>query len=103
MSNIDDVILNRRTRGMPTNNFVEGKIRSITAEGILFTVPAWDNEMHVFGPAPWTRYRYRVEDTATGDHGLHTHEITDPPVGARCVVVFIGTGVSNPWVLGWWA
>lgn len=82
------------------DQFVEGKIKSITSDGAMFTVPDWDGGTHVFGPAPWPVSR--VEPAAVADLGLHDHDGTKPPAGSRCLVVFVGTGVDRPWILGWW-
>lgn len=79
---------------------VEGVVHSITASGMRFTVPDWDGGTHVFGPAPWPRSL--IEPTSVGDHGVHDHEGSPPVTGDRCAVIFIGNGIDNPWVIGFW-
>lgn len=99
MTGVEDVILGRSNGGVSRrgdSTIVEGRIQSATASGATFTVPSWDKGRHVFGPAPWPMSR--VEPTEG-----HDHIETTPPKGARCLVVFVGTGVSNPWILGWWS
>lgn len=90
---------------------VEGVVHSVVAAGLRFTVPDWDGGIHVFGPAPWPRSL--VEPTAlvtqsAGDPAhthadeAHDHVGSTPVVGDRCAVLFIGNGIDNPWVVGFW-
>lgn len=65
--------------------------------GVLFKIPAYSNTIE-FGPAKWIRSR--VEPAAGPD--MHDHVETLPPVGAVCLVIFVGPGVQRPWVVGWW-
>lgn len=90
MSDIDAVILGdtqgRRGGGEGAGaTFVEGRIQSVGPNGAMFTIPSWDNGHHVFGPAP------------------HVHSSTTPPPNALCLVIFMGTGIDHPWILGWWS
>lgn len=77
------------------NTFVEGSVVSITAAGLTFRVKEWDGGKHVFGPAPWPMSR--VESASA-----HDHAETKPSAGDRCLVLFLGSGISNPWVIGVW-
>lgn len=71
----------------PANaEFVEGECLSITSDGMYFKVPEWDGGRHSFGPAPWPK-------TALAEQ---------PVAGVRVLVLFLGGGVGNPWVLSWW-
>ncbi len=63
---------------------VEGRVLDVSGAGMRFVIPDWDEGKHVFGPAPWT-----ITPTA-------------PSSGARALVLFLGGGIENPWVLGWW-
>lgn len=75
--------------------FVEGSIVAVTAAGMTFRVKDWDGGKHVFGPAPWPMSRV---ESASG----HDHLETTPSAGARCLVLFLGSGIGNPWVIGVW-
>lgn len=77
------------------NTFVEGTVVAVTPAGMTFRVKSWDGGKHVFGPAPWPMSR--VESS-----GGHDHAETLPAAGARCLVLFLGDGISNPWVIGVW-
>jgi len=92
-----DLFAGRSTRRTQPSSpqIVEGLIKSVTADGAYFTVPTWDNGKHVFGPAPWPKSAVEVTSA-------HDHEATTPPAGSRCLVVFAGTGIESPWVIGWW-
>lgn len=95
------------------NTFVEGVVYDVTAEGMRFTVPSWDNGKHVFGPAPWPVTRMEPSahvHSVTLDTGsvetsstTHSHGESVPNRGARALVLFLGGGIENPWVVGWWA
>lgn len=76
---------------------LEGRIRQVTPKGIMFALPGFPR--HLFGPAPYTKTH--VEPGDDGD-GPHDHQPTPPPVGAKCLVLFVGIGAERPWVLGWW-
>jgi hypothetical protein len=91
----------------PSGAVVEGKVRAVSADGLTFTVPDWDDGKYVFGPAPFIRLvALTTTPTAVADHGVHTHDVAPAPnqpnAGDRCLVMFEGEGVSNPWVIGWW-
>jgi hypothetical protein len=79
---------------------VEGKVKNVDAKGLYFTVPDWDGGKFTFGPAPWPVSR--VEPAVSGADAPHDHAETKPSAGDRCLVVFEGEGVSNPWCVGWW-
>lgn len=79
----------------PGFSVVEGRVHAVTAAGVIFTVPDFDGGKHRFGPAPWPR---SLVDVAAA----HDHEGTAPTINARCLVIFVGTGVDTPWVVGWW-
>lgn len=81
------------------NTFVEGTVVAITAKGMTFRVKDWDGGKHVFGPAPWPMSR--VESASDGDPS-HDHAETKPAAGWRCLILFLGEGISNPWVIGVW-
>ena len=96
------------------NTFVEGLIADLSSSGARFTVPSWDGGKHVFGPAPWPMSRiepeqlhmHPVSHTTGGGPAQpvpHDHVETKPARGARCLVVFVGNGIENPWILGWWS
>lgn len=77
---------------------VEGRVNTVTPQGVKFTIPDFDGGKHVFGPAPYT---LAAVDPAAGPD-VHDHAGTAPPVGSRCLVVFVGLGIDRPWVLAWW-
>lgn len=81
------------------NTFVEGSVVAVTAAGMTFRVKEWDGGKHVFGPAPWPMAR--VQPTNDGS-GAHDHAETVPTAGWRCLVLFLGEGISRPWVMGVW-
>lgn len=82
----------------------EGIVKSVGPKGVKFVLPDFDDQL-LFGPAPYPRYG--IEPAGAHNHGGggvddHDHEWTDPPVGARCLVVFVGAGIDRPWLVGWW-
>lgn len=102
MSKMEKVILGAQARQSgdeDVDQFAEGIIKAVKPEGATFTIPDWDNGKHVFGPAPWPR---SLAKPIVGGDG-HTHETSEPPVGSRCLVLFVGAGVDRPWILGWWS
>lgn len=121
-TSLEQAILGHDSEPTPheAGSVVEGVVRAVTAEGLTFTVPTWDDGKFVFGPAPWPMSRIEPDHspavlagpTAVGDHGMHDHGPhvhanhdhgeTKPVKGDRCLVVFVGGGVENPWVVAWW-
>jgi hypothetical protein len=82
---------------------VEGKVKAVTAAGVTFTVADYDGGTHVFGPAPWHRGAAAATDAdGVGGEAAHVHAAAPPAVGARCLVVFVGTGIERPWVVAWY-
>lgn len=85
-------------RSVPTApqapGFLEGRIKSADNTGAYFTLPDFDGGKYLFGPAPWPNVKTIV--------GGITYPQIPPPVGARCLVAFVGSGIDRPWVLGWW-
>lgn len=77
------------------NTFAEGSVVAVTPAGMTFRVKDWDGGKHVFGPAPWPMSR--VESASA-----HDHAETVPAAGSRVLVLFLGDGISNPWVIGVW-
>ena len=63
---------------------VEGVIISVSSRGAIFTIPDYDNGVFRYGPAKW----------CNGG--------APPAVGADCLVLFVGVGINNPWILAWW-
>lgn len=103
MSGLEDVVLGRqsgRSSEEESDTFAEGRVKAVFDDGVVFTIEDWDDGSHEFGPAPWARPT--VQPTASGDHGDHTHAVEGPVPGDRCLVLFVGSGVDTPWVLGWW-
>lgn len=91
---VESVLLGRRPNVKPTPGaatFIEGVVDSVTAEGMFFTIPGWDNGKHIFGPCPWPMSRVEPTslivtvgsgtepDHAAHGHGTHTH--TNPEGG----------------------
>lgn len=90
----------------------EGRItRANHVDGAWFIIPEYSTQLE-FGPAPWCKSRVEPETEhvhgETGEGGgvtaptSHDHKETVPPPGARCLVIFVGTGIERPWVVGWW-
>lgn len=115
MRSIEDLMnFGRRPHGQPAprqfDGPQEGIIKSVSAAGIKFTIPDFDPHQ-LFGPAKYTKVA--IEDVSTHTHtnpeggntgasGAHDHAGTTPPVGAKCLVIWAGSGVGRPWVIGWW-
>lgn len=78
------------TVGPQAVGLVDGRVTRSTADGIWFVVDGWDTQLEC-GPAPVPAFL-----TAGGP-------VQPPAVGNLCVVCFVGTGVSRPRVLSWWA
>lgn len=84
---------------------VEGKVKAVLPAGVTFTVEAYDGGTHEFGPAPWHRGAAAATDAdgpAVGSEPPHVHAAAPPAVGARCLVIFVGSGIEQPWVVAWW-
>lgn len=82
MSNFDSFLqaVSSQTAAQPgSSSFIEGKCHHVEAGGMFFTVESWDGSKHVFGPAPWPGG-------------------PEPLAGALLLVVFLGGGISRPWV-----
>lgn len=81
--------------------FVEGEAYDVGPKGMRFTVEDWDGGKHVFGPAPWAMSRV---EPAPQDYagGTHDHVETAPTRGDRVLVLFLGDGIDQSWILGWW-
>lgn len=62
---------------------IEAQSHSLGAGGLYFTVDAWDGGKHVFGPAPWP----------TGS--------AEPPTGTNLIVMFLGSSIEQPRVIGY--
>lgn len=60
----------------------EGKIIAVANGKATFIVPDY-SDTALFGPAPY----------APG--------IEPPPVGAKCLIVFVGNGVDRAWIVAW--
>lgn len=87
----------RRGRVVTPPSVVEGRIKGVSPAGAMFTIPSWDGGKHEFGPAPWP-----ISAVEPGGGEAHDHTGTPPPAGARALVVFVGDGIGNPWIVGWW-
>lgn len=96
---VEAVLTGRRPPVGQTSGPVEGRVHSVTADGLKFTLPDWDGGRLVFGPCPWPMSR--VEAVSDGD-GPHDHPETVPVAGWRCLVVFVGAGIDRPWCVGLW-
>lgn len=105
--------ISRPTSVTQENSVAEGRVEEITSRGMTFTIPGWDGGRHVFGPAPWPASRVQPADhghsvtlsdgsSTTAASTQHDHAETIPTRGARCLVMFLGSGVESPWVIGWW-
>lgn len=81
----------------------EGIVRKVTAQGVRFVIPEFDPQ-YVFGPAPYTKVDVLPKSGGAGDDAFasHDHDVATPPVGAKCLVAFVGLGIDRPWVVGWW-
>lgn len=85
----------RTPSALESNTMVEARVHDVSSTGMRFTIPSWDGGKHVFGPAPWPMSRVQPYDT-------HDHAETVPTAGSRALVLFLGDGISNPWVIGVW-
>jgi hypothetical protein len=66
------------------------RVHNVDAAGVHFTLRSRPDEL--LGPALWQR-----PQGAAGP-------LPDPPRGTLCLVVFVGTGIAEPWVIafsGW--
>lgn len=103
---IDEAMLPYRrppgTRPQQTSSghYVEGEAYDVGVKGMRFTVRDWDGGKHVFGPAPWPMSR--VQPVTLAGPVTHDHLETNPVKGDRVLVLFLGSGVDQPWILGWW-
>lgn len=89
MSDLFAQLVNKSGTKIPPRAYgpVQGLVKQIVAEGIMFTIPDYDGGEHMFGPAKWNH--------AGGAAAM-------PPVpDVECVVVFIGPGLERPWVTAW--
>lgn len=49
-------------------------------------------------PAPCPMWN---DAAALGAPNTHTHTMSGPAVGDRCLIAFVGAGVDRPWCLSW--
>lgn len=98
-------LLNKRIPTPVFEGAQVGKVVSATASTVTFTIPAFDKQAK-FGPAPYPRpAQHQVNlSGASLSPNPHSHDPGLPPRGTTCLVVFIGPGVDQPYVLafyGW--
>lgn len=99
MSGLEDIFGLPSQPRQQVSGAQEGTItRHAPDGGVFFKIPTYSPTLE-FGPAKWVRSQ--VEPASHGD-GTHDHTETLPPVGAVCLVIFVGPGVQRPWVVGWW-
>jgi hypothetical protein len=84
-----------------------GTVVSATATTVMFTIAAYHQHL-ALGPAPYPRpARHSVTlavSTGSITPASHTHDVGLPPVGTSCLVLFIGAGADEPYVVafyGW--
>jgi hypothetical protein len=84
-----------------------GTVVSATATTVMFTIATYHPHV-ALGPAPYPRpARHSVTLTASAGSispGTHTHDVGPPPVGTTCLVMFVGAGADQPYVVafyGW--
>lgn len=88
MSDLFNSLVSKRPTGTysPATSPQVGRVTKIVAAGVVFVLDDWDGGVHEFGPAPWN----------------HAGNVpTPPPVGADCLVIFVGAGIGRPWVVAW--
>jgi hypothetical protein len=105
------VVFNRRAVEDDNNiggRFEQCQFHHISAAGVFFTRPMYDNNKTIWGPAPWTWPAAGVTGaTAVSTFGTHTHvtpvPTNGPVAGDLLLVVFVAVpnGGLRPWVLGW--
>lgn len=93
---LETVMLGRRNPASPAGgHFARGVVVSVVTDGngiqwVNFTIPAFDNNVRKFGPAPCPTW------VNVGGAALR-----GPQVGDACLVAFTGAGEEDPWVLSW--
>jgi hypothetical protein len=103
--NAADAMLPYRVPRSPkpgSGSHVEGEVYDVSPAGMRFTVPAWDGGKYLFGPAPWPQSQVDPTNDEGDGAVTHDHAGAAPAQGARCLVLFIGSGVDRPWVVGVW-
>lgn len=78
---MQEVILGRQggaNSDQDVDQFVEGVVEKVTPEGMFFTIPEWDDGVHLFGPAPWPR-----SQVVSTDLGSHSHSVSSTNLGSH--------------------
>lgn len=80
-----------------------GRVTKSAPGAVTFVLPDYDGGTFAFGPAPHARPTFAsVDDDGAGTDAPHTHTVLPPPVGATCLVIFVGGGIERPVVVAWW-
>lgn len=98
-----------RLPARPLSGPQAGRVLRIT-DGALFVELEAADGLEV-GPCAWSRpmaqpteaHSHSTENGPTGDAYL-SYDPGDPPPGTRCLLLFAGTGIADPWVVafdGW--
>jgi hypothetical protein len=96
------------TTGNTGGEFEECKVHHVDATGLYFTRPMFDNNVSLWGPAPYTWPAVGVTGaTAVSTFGTHTHSeptpSNGPDAGDRVLIAWVAASIDGlrPWAIGW--
>lgn len=82
-----------RTRPAIEDTPQQGTVIAVTSAGARVEVTGIRTQ--VCGPMPWSLGAYDTPALAISGGFA-------PRVGDRCLVVFAGAGIGDPWLVAWW-
>lgn len=98
MSSVESIVLGKRTAPPQFDGPQPATVLKVIGSDLYVELEAVDG-LEV-GPCAWSRpaghFHTNPEGGSTG-----TVSASTPPAGTRCLVVFAGAGVTDPWVIGW--
>lgn len=94
MSLLDDVILDDRRRPPQMQGPQPGRVLGPSGSKLLVSLEAFPEQEFA---CTWGRGEEHTHPLSPGSTGYSGPG--DPPAGTRCLVLFAGQGVADPWVV----
>ena len=79
-----------------------GKVVSATATTAMVTFASFNVGIN-FGPAPYPRPALHQITLAGTTPAAHQHDPGLPPAGTACLVLFVGPGVDQPYIVAFYS
>lgn len=102
MSLLDDVILNRRNPVPQLAGPQAATVLGVDGDRLRVSLEEFpDQELSCSWSRPLAQTTMHSHSTSGGSSGSAslTYDPGDPPVGTRCLVLLVGNGVADPWVV----